>query len=158
MLKRTKPSLTLHAGPTATSPVAAVSHLLKLGGHFKIGLGDPENVDAVAWDDMTRQNIIASEYHWETALPGGVKGERRRVLTWKRTRTVGVEGMEVKALAGRNYKLLDEKGEVLAVFTSKRTMRNCGVLEIRVDLGVEFDRLVVITCMSLYEKARRDSG
>ncbi|KAH6889463.1 hypothetical protein B0T10DRAFT_460125 [Thelonectria olida] len=160
VIKRKKPSLVLHAGPSIEAPIAAVCHFIKLGGHFKVGFGDPEKVDSVEWDDMTRQNVTATEYRWETALANGqgeTQGERR-TLTWKRTQSVSAEGLTVSAMPGRNYKLVDEKtGEILAVFTSKRTIRNCGTLEVRVNLGPAFDQLAVITCISLYEKSRRDS-
>ncbi|KAJ6443179.1 Postreplication repair E3 ubiquitin-protein ligase rad18 [Purpureocillium lavendulum] len=109
---------------------------------------------------------------------------RRRAFAWKRTRRVGADGASVSSLSGRNLKLVavgddshsnsnknknrsnnkddddddnDDNGddEVLAVFTSERGFKSCGVLQINASLGRDFDVMVVTTFVALYEKARR---
>lgn len=156
-----KPELTLHAGTTPNTPVTGVCHMLKFSGDFKIGLGDPARPDAVLWEDLTKEKTVsAAKYRWETSVTGATSGGGGgpRALLWKRTRKVGVDDVSVSSLSRRNHKLVDERtGELLAVFTSDRSLSKCGKLQINVDYGVNFDRMVFITCLSLYEKARRRS-
>lgn len=155
-----KPELILHAGPTPNTPVTGVCHMLKFSGDFKIGLGDPARPDAVVWEDLTKEGIRASKYRWQTSVPGATSGsgDGPRALLWKRTRKVGVDDVAVSLLSMRNHKLVDERtGELLAVFTSDRGLSKCGKLQLNVDYGEGFDRMVFITCLALYEKARRRS-
>lgn len=151
---RNKPDLALHRGPDARAPVVAVSHMPRLSGDFKIGLGDPEQPGAVCWEDMTKENLMATEHRWAMTLAGD-PGARKH-LVWKRTRSVAVDGSSVSFMSPRNYKLLDAgTNEVVAVFTSDRGYKTCGVLQINATWGHDFDLMVFITCVSLYEKARR---
>lgn len=158
---RGKPDLTLHAGPTRDAPVAAVCHMPKFSVDFKVGLGDPEaSADSVCWEDVTRETTVrAARYRWVTDLAGpSGDGDSRRSLMWKRTGSVGVDGEKVMALSARNHKLVDERtGELLAVFTSNLSLSKCGKLQLNVDYGESFDIMVFISCLTLYEKARRRS-
>ncbi|KAI5456706.1 hypothetical protein BGZ63DRAFT_428818 [Mariannaea sp. PMI_226] len=159
-IRRKKPSLTLHTGSSVDGPVVAVAYIMMINGHFKVGFGDPAtNIDAIEWEEMRRQNLSRSEYRWETVFAAGPQKKygERRALSWKRTRSVAIEGVEKPPRLRRNYKLLDhETGEVLAVFTGGRKMGCCGTLELRVDLGETFEQMAIITCMTMYERARRD--
>lgn len=154
-----KPDLTLHRGTDKTGPVVAACHLHKSSGDLKIGLAGSDGPDSMAWEEITRGPILkAPEYRWQPAIPDIATSEDR-VLLWKRTRSVGVSGMSPSSLSVRNFKLVDgQTDEILAVFTSDRTLSGCGVLEIRVDHGDNFDVSVLIGCIGLYEKARRRSS
>lgn len=151
-----KPDLTLHSGPTAESSVLAVCHFVKFSGDFKVGLGDPSHPDAVSWEDVTKLGLSASKYRWETSIPGATSGGKPRGLLWKRTRAVGVDDTKIPALSIRNHKLVDEEtGELLAVFTSDYSLSKCGKMQLNVDYGEDFDRMVLITMLGLYDKARQ---
>ncbi|KAM0439607.1 hypothetical protein ACHAPT_000699 [Fusarium lateritium] len=153
-----KPDLTLHRGASKDGPIVASCHLPKFSGDLKIGLAGLAGPDSMAWEDITRESVLkASEYRWQTAIPD-IATSGNRVLFWKRTHSVGVSGMSPSSLSVRNFKLVDEQtGDILAVFTSDRTLSGCGVLEIRANHGEQFDVSVLISCIGLYEKARRRS-
>ncbi|GAD96547.1 hypothetical protein PVAR5_5205 [Paecilomyces variotii No. 5] len=151
LLSLHKPDIILHAGGSKDGAVVAACKFLKLSGAYKVCLGDPNDPVNNQWEDMTKETIRGSQYRFELSL-----GEGRRAFLWKRTRNVAVDGLSISALGSRNYKLVDEAtGELLAVFTSQRTYRNCGTLQISADLGQKFDMMVMVSCISLYEKARR---
>lgn len=153
-----KPDLTLHRGDSTQGPVVAVSNFMRLSGNYKLGLGDPEDISNIRWEDMTKELLHKSKYRLETTLacdPGRLHSERR-VFLWKRTRSVGVEGETPFRLTSRNYKLVDEaSGQVLAVFSGGGRPGGGGRIEIRVEYGQDFDHMVLISCLSLYEKTRR---
>ncbi|CAG8030818.1 unnamed protein product [Penicillium salamii] len=155
-----KPDLTLHVGSSTQGPVVAVSNFLKLSGNYKIGVGNPDDMSNVQWEDMTKELLHKPKYRLETTVPCGSdqSHSERRSLVWKRTRSVGVDGETPSRLTVRNYKLVDERSEqVLAVFSGGRRPGRGGKIEIRVEYGQDFDHLVLISCLSLYEKARRRS-
>ncbi|KAJ3522779.1 hypothetical protein NM208_g12714 [Fusarium decemcellulare] len=149
-----KPDLTLHKGGSTNDPVVAACHLPKFSGGLKFGLASPAGPDLMNWEELTRQSLLTtSEYRWETEHVSGP-----RALLWKRTHSVGVSGSSPSTLSVRNWKLVDEKtGDILAVFTSDRTLSKCGDLEVRANHGEQFDQRVLITCLGLYEKAKRRS-
>ncbi|KAL4890293.1 hypothetical protein BDV59DRAFT_96004 [Aspergillus ambiguus] len=151
-----KPDLILHAGSDKHGPVIAMCKFPKFSSVLKVGLGGPDNVCATKWEDMTKENVGGSEYRWSTTLRGFPdSSERRKQLVWKRTQHVTADGVKASRLSSRNYKLLDEAGHILAVFTSNRTYKKCGKLQLNVNYGEDFDTMVFITCLGLYEKARR---
>lgn len=147
-----KPDLTLHAGSSTQGPVVAVSNFVKWGsGNYKLGLGNPDDPNSVQWEDMIRETLRASRYRFEMNIAG-----QRRAFLWKRTRHVGVDDAKLKSFEYRNFKLVDERtGKLQAVFTAERTFHKCGKLQI---IGVhdeDFEKMVFISYMSIYEKARR---
>lgn len=147
-----KPDLTFHEGTTDKGPIVSVVHMPKMSFDCKVGLGDPAQPDSVRWEDLTRETVRASEHRWSMQLPDG----SRKNLVWKRTHNVGADGESVSSFTNRNYKLLDaETEELLAVFTSDRGVTTCGTLQINVQYGRDFDIMVLTTCLSLYEKARK---
>jgi hypothetical protein len=159
LFTKNKPDLTFHEGSDAKGPIVAVSHMPKLSFNCKVGVGDPSSPDSVEWEDLTRESVKASEFRWAISLPESTSRgtpSGRRSFVWKRTHKVGVDGGSVSSVTMRNYKLLDaETEELAAVFTSDRGFSTCGVLQINVDHGRAFDLMVMVTCLSLYEKARK---
>ncbi|KAH8653919.1 hypothetical protein BGZ61DRAFT_374057 [Ilyonectria robusta] len=158
---RKKPDLTLHEGTSDKGAIKAVCHMEHLRGNSKIGLGDPAKPDSVQWEDMTKESVFkASKYRWETALTNSSTPRRgREVLLWKRTQSVGVGGSSPSGLSVRNWKLVHEgTGEILAVFTSDGPLTKCEGLEVRANFGDAFDQMVMITCLTLYEAAKRRGG
>ncbi|KAJ6137655.1 hypothetical protein N7471_004141 [Penicillium samsonianum] len=157
MFTPNKPDLILHAGTSTRAPIVAVSKFLKSSGDYKIGIGNPDDVNAVQWEDMTKELIHKPKYRFEMTVQCGSDQTQsgRRSFLWKRTRTLGVENSAPSKWTGRNYKLVDEHTEqVLGVFSGSRLGRG-GKLQIRVEYGEDFDRMVLVSCLSLYEKARR---
>jgi len=154
-----KPDIILHAGNSDKGPVVAVSKFPKFSGPYLLGLGNPDDMNA-QYEDMTRESPLKMKYRFEMTLPskiGDPNGERRSFL-WKHTRHVKVDDSPSFQFAGRNYKLVDERtGQLMAVFTGERFSSKCGTLQIRGEYGEAFDRMVLVSCVSLYERARRNN-
>ncbi|KAJ5818300.1 hypothetical protein N7474_003891 [Penicillium riverlandense] len=158
-LTRNKPDITLHAGTDTNAPIVAVSQFLKLSSNYKLGLGNPDDPGNMQWEDMTRESIRANKHRIEMNIrnsPGPDTPAQRRSFLWKRTRHVVVDDSSRRWGSVRNYKLVDESSDqVVAIFTSERTYNKCGKIQIKVEYGDDFDRIVFISCLSLYEKAKR---
>lgn len=153
-----KPELTLHAGTSTEAPVVAVSNFLKLSGNYKLGLGNPDDMNHVQWEDMTKETFHGSRYRFEMDIPGTPDrpGQRRSFL-WKRTRHVAVQDDEPSKWNPHNFKLVDAStGQILAIFTGQSlSFSKRGKLQINADLGENFDTMVLISYMSLFERIRR---
>ncbi|KAJ5157550.1 uncharacterized protein N7482_008650 [Penicillium canariense] len=153
-----KPDLTLHAGTNNQAPKVAASKFLKLSGDSKLALGDPDDMANTQWEDMTKESAIHSKYRLEMTIPstqGAGYGERRAFL-WKRTHSVKVDDTKSLSLSMRCFKMIDERTEqVVAVFTRERSFTKCGTLQIRVEFGEEFEKMALISGLSLYERSRR---
>lgn len=138
--------------------MVAVSKFLKFSGDFKLGLGDPNDVNQVQWEDMTKESALHSKYRLEMTVPCHQEPSHveRRPFLWKRTHHVKVDDATPMMWSARNYKLVDEvTGELLAVFTRERSFSKCGTLQIKAEFGESFDTITILSCLSLYEKARR---
>ncbi|CAL5867730.1 uncharacterized protein PFLUO_LOCUS1949 [Penicillium psychrofluorescens] len=158
-LTRNKPDITLHAGSDTSAPIVAVSQFLKLSHNYKLGLGNPDDPGNMQWEDMRRESIRGNKHRIEMNIRDSSSPDtptQRRSFLWKRTRHVMVEDSTRRWGSVRNYKLVDERSDqVVAVFTSERTYSKCGKIQIKVEYGDDFDRIVFISCLSLYEKAKR---
>lgn len=154
-----KPDIIVHSGTSRQDPVVAVSKFQKLSGGCTLGLGDPEDVNQVQWEDMSKVSTIPPRYRLEMTLPTQQEDglhEVRRSFLWKRTRHVKVDETTSGNWSARNYKLVDERtGNLLAVFTRDWAISKCGTLQVKADLGNSFNTVVIVSCLSLYEKARR---
>ncbi|KAK5992453.1 hypothetical protein PT974_05857 [Cladobotryum mycophilum] len=145
------PDLVLRRGNSNRCPVVAVSYMFRLASGFKIGFGDPDAEESITWEDLTMQTRNASEHRLHLG-----QNDQRSEFVWKRTHSAKVLGEKPRALSMRNYKLLDaETNQVLATFRSTPSFKKCGVLQIHLDRGDDFDVMVFITCLSIYEKSRR---
>jgi hypothetical protein len=69
LFTRKKRDLTLHAGTSSQAQIVAVSNFLKFSGDYKSGLGDPDNVNSVQWENMTKENIQSSKHRFEMTIP-----------------------------------------------------------------------------------------
>ncbi|OOQ86079.1 hypothetical protein PEBR_24264 [Penicillium brasilianum] len=156
-----KPELTLHVGTNKTGPIIAASKFLKLSADCKLALGDPEDLKTTQWEDMVRESPIHSRYRFEMTIPSaeGNRHGERRVFLWKRTHSVKVEDTRPFPWSMRSFKMVDEKtGQVLAVFSRERSVSKCGQLQIRVEYGEDFDLMVLISGLSVFEKASGGGG
>ncbi|KAE8398226.1 hypothetical protein BDV37DRAFT_263845 [Aspergillus pseudonomiae] len=153
-----KPDLTFHAGADKKAPIVGVSKFLHFSRHIKVGLGDPQSINHVEWEDLVSQNIRCNKYRWQMTVRGA-SGAERRSFMWKRTHSVAVQGSSATKWSSRNFKLVDEQtGQIVAIFTSTafKSVKKSGKLQIdSANYGEEFDLMVLITGLSLYEKQRR---
>ncbi|KAJ5172291.1 hypothetical protein N7492_004884 [Penicillium capsulatum] len=152
-----KPDLILHRGSTDKAPIVAACKFLKSSGDSKMCLGNPEDVNVAQWEDLSRYSRVPRKYRFEMTIPNpqGASHGERRAFAWKRTRNVGVDDAKLR-WSSRNFKLVDEHtDQVAAVFTSDWSMSKCGRLQIKTDLGEDFETMVVLSCISIYERARR---
>lgn len=152
-----KPDLILHRGVSDQAPIVAACKFRRSSADFKMCLGNPEDVNTAQWEDLTRESLIHSKYRFEMTIPhqpGASHGERRAFL-WKRTRNVGVNESKPR-WSSQNFKLVDEHtGQVVAVFTSEWSLSKCGRIQIKADLGDNFETMALLSYLSIYEKARR---
>ncbi|KAL3432493.1 hypothetical protein BDV09DRAFT_174059 [Aspergillus tetrazonus] len=156
-----KADLTVHTGEDSNAPVAGVCKFLHFSRHCKIGLGDPQQAGTIVWEDLHCQNLTMTKYRWPMSVPLADGRLERRWFLWKRTHSVGADGDSPSAFSSRNYKLEDElTGQIVAVFTSSsyKSMRKNGKLQVAAGYGPDFDLMVLITSLAMYEKTRRSRG
>jgi hypothetical protein len=145
-IKPSSPSVTLIQGNTKGGTVLGVVNTSIISSSYKIGLGNPET--SVNWSEMKRHGLVSKSY-WSFNFEG-------QEFKWKRT--------HAKALGAgpslRNKKLIDDKGNVLAVYRSNRlsAWKKMGKLTIVQDLGNDWHMLVLLTFLGLLEKERRMNG
>ncbi|PWY77099.1 C6 zinc finger domain protein [Aspergillus heteromorphus CBS 117.55] len=151
-----KPDLAVHAGADKTAPTVAVCKFLHFSRDIRVGLGDPDDVNRINYEDLVAQDHTHAKYRWHMPEPSG-HGRQRRSFLWTRTHSVGVEKSKVHKLSNRNFKLTDEQtGRIVALFTSAiLKFKQTGKLQVYVDYGQQFDLMALITLLALYEKARR---
>lgn len=154
------PDLALLDGPDKTAPVLVVCHMPKFSRHFKIGFGDPAGSEPIVWEDFIKPKIsscerrISASFSSDGRITETGKGEREEFI-WKRTHHVSVPGKKLHTASLRNRKLIDERGEVVAIFTYDTKIGVTGWLQINVDRGRDFDVMVMITGLSIIEWMRR---
>lgn len=154
-----KPDLVLHDGNSDSAPKIAACKFLKLSGNGKLALGDPDDVTNTQWEDMIKQSSIHLKYRFEMMIPGAEGRGERRAFVWKRTHSIMVEDTKPFPLSMRSLKMIDERtGRVAAVFTRERSLSKCGKLQIRVEYGEEFDRMVLMSGLSAYHAVSGGGG
>lgn len=153
-----KPDITFHAGENNKAPVAGVCKFMKFSQQYKVGLGDPDRAGDMIWEDLEGQNLAHSKYRWSMSVPLPSGGTERRWFLWTRTHSQAVEGESPSAFSMRNFKLVDElTGQIAAIFTSNafKSFRKNGKLQVASGYGPDFDLMVLITILAIYEKTRR---
>lgn len=149
------PDLALHQGVDKHAPVVAVAHF-RLSRDLKLGIGNPEEGDKdMVWEKMENisKGLGHSKYRVEMTINDG-----RRSFLWQRTRdrADGVQG------AGKwinwNYRLVEEStGEVVAVYLENflKSWKKKGKLQLKADLGKQWELMVLLGSLGLCEKASR---
>ncbi|PLB49615.1 hypothetical protein P170DRAFT_357589 [Aspergillus steynii IBT 23096] len=158
LIRPKKPDLTVHGGMDESAPIVAVCKFLHFSRHLKVGLGDPQNISDVQWEDLVCMNYQLTKYRWQMTMRSPYGEVIKRSFVWKRTHSVGVEDSKPSILSSRNYKLVNEQTDrIVAVFTSNslKSFTKCGKLQIHADYGREFELMVILTVLALYEKQRR---
>lgn len=149
------PDVVLRQGVDKHAPVVAVARF-RLSPDLKLGLGDPStNEKDTVWENM--KNISWGLGHSKYRFEMTINNERRSFL-WQRTRDPadGVQG--IGKMINWNYKVVDEKtGEVLAVYLENflRSWSKKGKLQMKADLGQDWELMVLLGCLGLCEKASR---
>lgn len=148
------PDVVLRQGMDKHAPIVGVARF-RLSPHLKLGLGDPDtNEKDTVWEDM--RNISWGLGHSKYRFEMTVNNERRSFL-WQRTRDSadGVQG--IGKLTNWNYKVVDEKtGEVLVVYLNNlKSWSKKGKLQLKADLGKDWELMVLLGSLGLCEKASR---
>lgn len=149
------PDVILHQGPDKDAPVVGVAQF-RWSRDLKLGLGSPETSEQdVVWEEMKNVSKAFghSKYRFEMTLH-----HQRRSFLWQRTRDSadGVEG--AGKLINWNYKLVDERtGEVMAVYLENlfKSWMKKGKLQLKADLGRDWELMVLLGSLGLCEKAIR---
>ncbi|PYH64084.1 uncharacterized protein BO88DRAFT_351833 [Aspergillus vadensis CBS 113365] len=152
-----KPDLTFHAGSDENGPTVAVCKFLHFSRHLKVGLGDPNDINGITYEDLLAQDHRHAKYCWQMTMQTA-QGPERHSFLCTRTHSVGVkEDRKTNSLSNRNFKLVDEQtGKVVGVFTNAVWKnKETGRLLMFVDYGQDFDLMALVTVLALYEKARR---
>lgn len=152
-----KPDMTLLAGPDdKSSHAVACAYRPGFSRTFRIGLGDAIHAkDHVTWGEMKYESFFSKTLLWTFNLPSG-KSLR---LKWSPTSHHAVDGKKPSRIGGTNWKLVDANGPgdtILSVFTGRSgPSRTCGTLQINVNWGRDFDYLVLMTVVAMYDKVKR---
>ncbi|KAF5133528.1 hypothetical protein E5D57_004152 [Metarhizium anisopliae] len=118
---------------------------------FEVSLGNTENkVQGEEWRVMQRTGRKEGTWTVPSSCTSGMKE-----VAWKGTVDVAVDGISA-GLNRPGYKLVDvcndESDEALAVFTPMKGLSKGGVLQLNVNWGEEFERMVILTFMCLYDR------
>jgi hypothetical protein len=78
-----------------------------------------------------------------------------RTFTWRRTQRVGVCGRRLQSLSSKNFKLVDEEDNVVAVFNRPPvSWHTTAILEVIPDLGKTFEHMVWMSITGYYAMAK----
>jgi hypothetical protein len=144
----TQPDLRMHLGPDTTGPIIGTSKYKRFSQDCQISLEeDFDNRDS-NWVNTTlsKKGYLSPSYVFQAHL----YGELGR-FSWKKTHSMGSHATPLG-----NLKLVDESSDdVLAVFSSESYSLVPGCVEMCGEFGEEFDRLALLTGVSVREKQRR---
>lgn len=142
----------MHIGPDTTGPVVGVSKYKRFSQDCQISLFEDEADTEInpenAWKNinLSKKGYLSPSYVFQAQL----YGEMGR-FAWKKTKSIGKHATPLG-----NLKLVDNSsGEVLAVYSSESYTLVPGLVEMCGEFGDEFDRLVLLTGVSVREKQRR---
>lgn len=149
------PDVTLHQGVDKHAPIVAVARF-RWSRDLKLGIGNPYTSEKdMTWENMENisRGIGHSKYRFEMTI-----NNERRCFLWQRTHDPadGVQG--VGKIINWNYRLVDEgTGEVLAVYLENflKSWRKKGKLQLKADLGKDWELMVLLGSLGLCEKASR---
>jgi hypothetical protein len=149
-VKSSIPDITLYDGADKNAPVLGVVHLT-LAGANTIGLGNPDaGIRAMIWERLERTSKWThGSYQFESWFDGP---ETRTKFTWRRTSRTPITG-------AYTLQLIEESKPdvVLAAYGTAQGMRikTRGRLMIRMGHGELWERMVLLTALSIIELNRR---
>ena len=149
------PDVALHQGVDKHAPLVAVARF-RWSRDLKLGVGNPNTGEHdMIWENM--KNISRGIGHSKYCFEMNIHNERRSFM-WQRTRDPadGVEG--AGKMINWNYRLVDAgTGEVLAVYLENflKSWKKKGKLQLKADLGKDWELMVLLGSLGLCEKASR---
>lgn len=156
-----RPEITFHAGKDRSGPIVAVANFLKFSSNSKLGLGDPDNVRDIVWEDLTKESKDHSRYRIEINITSD-SGPQRKGFLWKRTRSVGVDGSKPVFLSSMNFKFVDEQtGEVIGAFANNgiKSWKKQGKFQLNKSYGKDFETFFLLSGLTILERTvRRESA
>jgi len=148
------PDVTIFAGSDKNGAVIGVCNYVAFSTSIKVGRGDPANPNNVEWEEVSKTSRDHSVYKFSVWS----REEQRKSYSWKRTHDPNIKGTKSSKLDRRSWKLEDDAtGQVVAVFASTgiKSWKKAGKFRLLATEGKEWEEWVVLTCLGLYEKARR---
>jgi hypothetical protein len=148
------PDVTIFAGSDKNGAVIGVCNYAAFSTSIKVGRGDPANPNNVEWEEVSKASRDHSVYKFSIWS----REEQRKSYSWKRTHDPNIKGTKSSKLDRRSWKLEDDAtGQVVAVFASTgiKSWKKAGKFRLLATEGKEWEEWVVLTCLGLYEKARR---
>ncbi|CEO60621.1 hypothetical protein PMG11_05238 [Penicillium brasilianum] len=149
---KSQPDLRMHLGLDATGAVIGESRYKRFSQDCQISLVENDLLYADNLDNdgvqvtLSKKGYLSPRYAFQTSL----YGEMGRFL-WKKTRSLGKHATPLG-----NLKLVkDSSDEPLAIFSSNSYSLVPGCVEMCGEFGEEFDRLALLTGVSVREKQRR---
>ncbi|KAF3389033.1 hypothetical protein F1880_003740 [Penicillium rolfsii] len=144
-----QPDLRMHSGPDLTGPIIGISSYKHFSQDCQISLEeDAENNPRCEWINVTlhKKGYLSPRFTFQARLYGEMHS-----FSWKNTHTLGRHATPLG-----NLKLVDESSDaVLAVYSSETWSLVPGCVDMCGEFGEEFDRLALLTGVSVREKKRR---
>lgn len=143
-----QPDLRMHIGRGTTGPIIGISKYKRFSQDCHISLEeDAENPGSErANTTLSKKGVLSPSYAFQSRL----YCELGR-FSWKKTHSMGRHATPLG-----NLKLVDESSDdVLAVFSSETYSLVPGCVEMCGEFGQVFDRLALLTGVSVREKQRR---
>jgi hypothetical protein len=148
------PDVAIFAGSDKNGAVIGVCNYVVFSTSIKVGRGDPAHPNNMEWEELTKISRDHSVYKFSIWS----REEQRKSYLWKRTHDPNIKGTTSTKLDRRSWKLEDEAtGQVVAVFASTgiKHWKRAGKFRVLASEGKEWEEWIVLTCLGLYEKARR---
>ncbi|KAJ5168719.1 uncharacterized protein N7482_004313 [Penicillium canariense] len=147
---RSRPDFRMHEGPDANGPVVGLSCYRRFSQDCRVVLVEnEEDAEKSEWVTLAKKGHISPAYSFQAPLHGEMG-----TFWWKKTRSMGTHATPLG-----NMKLVDEKSDaVLAVFSSDSYALVPGRLDMCGEYGETFDRMALLTGVSVREKQRRAQG
>ncbi|KAL2204391.1 hypothetical protein CC79DRAFT_1372396 [Sarocladium strictum] len=150
-------TLDLHTKRDKTSPILAHCRPSSWPSRFILSFGDHEvSPERVQNTVMVSQSFWSMEFTISLVLEGS---PQLRTFRWRRTKRVGICGLQLESWSAKNFKLVDEEDNVVAVFNRPSlSWHTLAILEVIPDLGRTFEHIVWISILGYYVMRRAREG
>jgi hypothetical protein len=149
------PDVTMYEGGDKNGDVVGVCNFAAFSTSITVGHGDPARPYRMEWEEVSKTSRDHSFYKFSI----GSTGEERKLYSWKRTHDPNLKGTKSSGVDRRSWKLeYDATGQIVAVFAAygiNKSWKKAGKLRLLATEGKEWEEWILLTCLGLYEKARR---